>query len=829
MKSSFAKIIIFALLYVVFIFSAFADNFNFKVSEIIISENGNKYKGIDGGTVTTNDGLTITSNNFEYNKLTNILEAYGDVKITDTKKDIVMFTEKVFYFKREEKISTKGKTDSVIKKIYKVNSSDLILYRDSMILSSIKPTVIKDDSSNVYNLKNFEFLINDELLKSDKIEIVTNDNKIKSDKYFFGTGFFNLKTKKFIAKDVKITFNKTMYDNNENDPRLVGVNGYGNEFNTHLQKGVFTTCKKNDKCPPWVIKAEKIKHDKINKKIIYKNAWLKVYDIPVVYFPKFFHPDPTVKRQSGFLKPNISGSELMGRSIYAPYFFAISDDKDLTFKPRYYDNKKYILQNEYRQETKNSSFLADFSIAKGHDSSTLDKNDSRSHLFINSFTKLNLENFDKSTLEVTYEKASNDTYLKLFQLESPLLLNHNLGSLESKIKLDLSNESFDFDTSFQRYETLAGLNHDRYQYILPNYNFYKSLKLKNLNGILSINSTGTNNLSNTNILSTSNTNNFNYTSYDIISDLGIKNDFGVYFKNLNSIAKNHATYKSSPQSELMSMYAFNTSLPLIKRGKENIKTITPKVSFMFSPHKMKNHEVSKRRINFDNIYSPNRLSLGDSYEEGGSLTLGIEFKNEDVSKLNKEYDSPEKIKEDDEEDLDKYLEFKLATVIRAKEQKNLPKNSTVGRKTSNIVGQINYTLSEYLRFNYDFSIDNNLSTFEYNSIDATFMFNNFSSQFEFTEEDGLLGSTNVIKNTTKYNLDKYNSFSFETRKNRKINLTEYYDLTYQYENDCLTAGVQYRKKYYKDRDILPSEELFFTITIIPLTKYSPANILNLFE
>ena len=53
------------------------------------------------------------------------------------------------------------------------------------------------------------------------------------------------------------------------------------------------------------LKAEEIVHDK-NKKIInYKNAWLEIYDKPVIYFPKFFHPDPTVKRQSGFLIPSL--------------------------------------------------------------------------------------------------------------------------------------------------------------------------------------------------------------------------------------------------------------------------------------------------------------------------------------------------------------------------------------------------------------------------------------------------------------------------------------------------------------------------------------------
>ena len=51
--------------------------------------------------------------------------------------------------------------------------------------------------------------------------------------------------------------------------------------------------------------SRKIRHNKSKKIIDYQNVWLKIYDIPVVYFPKFFHPDPTVKRQSGFLIPSL--------------------------------------------------------------------------------------------------------------------------------------------------------------------------------------------------------------------------------------------------------------------------------------------------------------------------------------------------------------------------------------------------------------------------------------------------------------------------------------------------------------------------------------------
>lgn len=100
-------------------------------------------------------------------------------------------------------------------------------------------------------------------------------------------------------------------------------------------------------------------------------------------------------------------------------------------------------------------------------------------------------------------------------------------------------------------------------------------------------------------------------------------------------------------------------------------------------------------------------------------------------------------------------------------------------------------------------------------------FDDFSTQFNFVEEKGIIGQTNVIENITKYSFDEENFLSFKTRRNRNINLTEYYNLLYEYKNDCLIASIKYEKNYYNDADIKPLEELFFTITIIPLTTFSP--------
>ena len=51
-------------------------------------------------------------------------------------------------------------------------------------------------------------------------------------------------------------------------------------------------------------KIKKVIHDNDKRIIFYDKSTLQLYNIPVFYFPKFFHPDPTVKRQSGFLVPS---------------------------------------------------------------------------------------------------------------------------------------------------------------------------------------------------------------------------------------------------------------------------------------------------------------------------------------------------------------------------------------------------------------------------------------------------------------------------------------------------------------------------------------------
>ena len=113
-----------------------------------------------------------------------------------------------------------------------------------------------------------------------------------------------------------------------------------------------------------------------------------------MYFPKFFHPDPTVKRQSGILKPELNNSDVLGGSITLPYFKVISANKDITFTPTIFDGNTMSVQNEYRQANKFSNFIADFGYVKNYKSSSSNEKKNLSHLFIDYDLDLNLSNFN---------------------------------------------------------------------------------------------------------------------------------------------------------------------------------------------------------------------------------------------------------------------------------------------------------------------------------------------------------------------------------------------------------------------------------------------------
>ena len=805
MKNKFFSI--FVIFFINYFFLSCANSqeqFSFDVTEIEILENGNKIIGSKRGEILTNDGIVIKADTFTYKKNENILNANGKVIIKDTINNYNIYSDDITYNKNNEKISTKGPTKSEIYTRYIFNSNDVTFFRNKKLINSNKKTTIIDNDEQTYiELKNFNFSIENEILEGENILVSLNYNLPQNDKLYFENGIFDFKKKSFVANNIQINLAKDIFNNLENDPRLKGVSAKSENNITTVEEGIFTSCNDDSDCPPWVITSKEIKHDKNKKQLIYKDAVLKVYNIPVLYFPKFFHPDPTVDRQSGFLKPSFNNSNVLGSSINIPYYYVISQNQDFTFRPTLFDDDVKMFQNEYRIKNKNSSLFLDFSYIDNFKSALTNKKNSISHIFANFDADLAWKNFTQSDLLVSIKKVSNDTYLKIF--DSNIYKNEvsptNYDVLKSEAKLILNNENYNFTTGFQSYEDLNLSNTDRYQFILPYYDFNRQIFENNYAGTINFSSSGSNDLNNTNNLRTKVVNDLNFQSPDFISKNGFKSAYNIYFKNLNTIAKNDSIYKTNPQMELMSIFELNTSFPLINQAKNSTTYFTPMASLRLNPGDMKDYSSSDRSVNVSSIFDINRLAIDDSFEEGKSLTLGFDYKR---TKLN---------------DINKFFEAKIATVYRDKKEEFIPLTSGISDKDLNIFGSISNNLSDFLDVSYDFIIDDDLNSLKYNSLKTSIAFKNFTTNFNFIEENEIIGDTNTLENNTTLKFNDANFLTFNTRRNKKIDLTEYYDLIYEYKNDCLIAGIKYKKSYYEDRDLKPSENLLFSITLSPLTSF----------
>jgi len=796
-------IIIFVIIFNLIVFKVYSDDqISFDVSEIEILDGGDKIIGKNRGKITTNNGITITADEFLFDKIKNIIEAKGNIIIEDKINNYNFSAQNISYEKNEEKIKIKGKSNALIETNYEFETEDITIFRNESIISSDMRAMILDKANKTrYEIDNFSYSLNEKILKGKNIFINTKFDQPFSDKYFFKSAVFDLENQNYIAQDIDISFKKDIFGNKKNDPRFSGLSSTSKNGITTINKGVFTSCKKNEKCPPWTIQAEKITYDKNKKQINYDNALVKIYDIPVLYFPKFFHPGPTVKRQSGFLVPHINNSNVLGSSLQIPYFYATSINRDFTFKPTLFDKDIFMFQNEYRQQNKNSFFITDFNIVDGYKSKKSNKKNTLTHIFSKYQMDLNFENFIESSLNISFQKVNNDTYLKVFDtnIVNTDLKPKNFDILTSDLDLNLKNQKYSFNTGFTAYEDLSKQNSDRYQYVLPYYNFSSGF-LNNYNfASFNFYSQGDNILKDTNSLRSRMINNLNIQSFDYFSKNGIKNNLNYYLKNTITAGKNNIEYDSSPHIKFMNIFELVSSFPLINVSDNYVNNLNPKISLRINPSDMKGYKDENRKINNDNIFDINRLGLIDTLESGKSLTLGVDYRKEKIN------------------DINKYFDLKLGTVLRDKSDENIPTNSSLNKKKSNYFGKVTNNFNNNISFNYEFSVNHDLDQIQYNSFGTKISKNNFITKFNYIEEDGEIGSSNILENVTTFNLDEQNFFTFQTRQNREIDLTEYYNLIYEYKNDCLVAGVRYNKTYYQDRDLEPTEDFMFSIKLIPLT------------
>jgi len=189
---------------------------------------------------------------------------------------------------------------------------------------------------------------------------------------------------------------------------------------TELFKAVYSPCKPcaddPDRPLPWQVKALHVVHDGTKRDIIYDDATFEVAGIPIAYIPHFSHADPTVKRRSGFLTPSFGNQSDIGFRAELPYYWAITDSRDLTITPMITTRGGIVMQGQYRERLTDGAYGFDVSgvytdkpgVVQG-----LERGKTfRGHIF--GTGRFNLS--DDFRIGFDLRRASDDTYLRRYKL-----------------------------------------------------------------------------------------------------------------------------------------------------------------------------------------------------------------------------------------------------------------------------------------------------------------------------------------------------------------------------------------------------------------------------
>jgi LPS-assembly protein len=117
-----------------------------------------------------------------------------------------------------------------------------------------------------------------------------------------------------------------------------------------------TNCTARNGAPLWELVSDRTTHDAKENRITHIKPKLKIAGHTVLGLPYYAHPDPTVKRQTGFLRPGYKYGEAYGLRAITPFYWKTGRSHDLTLSPALSSKQGPIGDFEWRHRLAKGSY-----------------------------------------------------------------------------------------------------------------------------------------------------------------------------------------------------------------------------------------------------------------------------------------------------------------------------------------------------------------------------------------------------------------------------------------------------------------------------------------
>lgn len=587
-----------------------------------------------------------------------------------------------------------------------------------------------------------------------------------------------------------------------------------------MRNGVYSPCRLCEEDPTrpplWQVKSVKVLHDKKRQTIEYSDAWLEVAGVPVFYTPYLSHPDPTVKRKSGFLAPAFGSSTVTGSFLSTPYYFNIAPNADATLTPTITADEGVILAGEYRHKFLEGDFKARGSIKQSdtHSDPEYSTEDGvhgiRGH--IGAKGRFDYDETWRWGFDVN--RQSDNAYMSRFSYNQDNTMPEVANALASQGFVEGfrgQNYIQASGTAFQT--TLTSTDQDQLPLILPLIDFNHFGETDRFGGFSSLDG---------NLLALTRDSGADTRRLSLrggwtlpfTSPIGDSYTFSTKlmgdFYHTNGLVVSGQGDPSNFAYRLMPQAALDWRYPFI-RGEGNVyQMFEPIAAIVVSPYGGNSSDIpneDSQNIEFDdtNLFSNNRFSGLDRVEGGPRINYGFKW-----GAFGKKGGSTSLL---------------LGQSYRYKADDTFASGSGLEENFSDIVGRIHVSPNSKLNVFYRTRLnkDNFESRRNEINLSAGIPAFRFSSRYAYfaRQEDSEFSAREEINGTVSSQInDKWKS-SFSASRDLVENDFRSMSLNLTYEDECFLFSTVLNRTFFQNNELHPENSIVFRFLFKTLGEVSP--------
>lgn len=592
---------------------------------------------------------------------------------------------------------------------------------------------------------------------------------------------------------------------------------------TTLRRASYSPCKVctdgSGKQPLWQLKAVRVVHDKGKRRLYYKDAFLEILGVPVFWTPFFSHPDPTVDRASGLLPLDIQTSRNLGFVAGIPYYHVFNDSIDATFTPVYTSREGFVLKAQYRQHLGFGQFELDGSITRADrrdfNNALIGGKETRGH--ISAAGEFRHSPNWRSRVNINY--ASDDTYLGRYEIS-------NTDTLVSEYLLEgfygasyVSTRALAFQGL--RLEDIAG----KTAFALPLIDAEFVPKFKPFGGTVSLRGNAlalhrTDGLDTRRLSLIANWQRRWITPKGFVLDVDALVRSDVYNLDAPDQPDDLAfagSFGGTSGSEWRNLARLTGTLswPLVNYSGDGTHTLEPIAEISVSPRRgtpdsIVNEDSRAFELSDANLFSADRTTGFDLWEEGSRATFGMRWRYEggDIS-----------------------TDVLIGQSWRISGQDIvLADGIGLEGEFSDIVGRVAINYDGWVDLEHRFRLDDKSLAVRRNDVDVTFGDDSKSLRVGYTRLNRNLSFINredreEIRVSGFYRVDtNWKLTGTWTRRltgAQSATLVEdagavQYSVGIEYENECIELGLRLRETFTRDRDVEPGTSIMFRLKLTNL-------------